>query len=147
MQNHSNHEKYGFIGIGVLSGVASLILVFALQYFKNMEPCSLCWIQRGEIALMVLGFLISMKWIRSGGAIALFCSIAGFATALLQLFEVLGRHPAFHTCQIIPGGAPSCAVEGAKVFLGLPLVMWAITAFAFWIAFSFGYLIFARRNY
>lgn len=120
---------------GVLSVCTALLVALWLQYHEHYEPCSLCWVQRGEMALLLAGFILYFWFRRIGVGLALLAAIAGLVTGAMQLSEVQGAAPpaVLGLCTIGVSGMPSCAVAGAHRFLGLRLVDWSLMSFAFWL--------------
>ena len=118
--------------LGAVSSCAALLIALWWQYHDGLQPCSLCWVQRGEVLAILAGFALYGWHRRAGGGLALLAALAGLATALLQLGEVHGAAPALGVCTITASGVPSCAVAGAHRILGVRLVDWSLAGFVFW---------------
>lgn len=114
-----------------------MLSAFWWQYHDGLRPCSLCWVQRGEVLLLLAGFALYRRVPRFGSGLALGAALAGVATALLQLSEVHGTPPVgLSVCAITASGAPSCALAGSHRIFGVTLVEWSLAGFAFWSALA-----------
>lgn len=119
--------------VGAASACAALLVALWWQYYDGLQPCSLCWVQRGEVLLILAGFALYGWYRRAGAAVALAAAVAGIVTALLQLGEVHGTAPALGVCALTASGVPSCAVAGAHRILGIRLVDWSLGGFVLWL--------------
>lgn len=123
--------------IGVLSAFGILLGAFGLQFIGHLHPCSLCWVQRGAMLALGIGFLFSFKRIRLGFGLAFIFGLSGLVAALFQLKEVLGSPPAISgMCTLQTNGSFSCAVAGSSRFVHIPMVDWGLGFFSFWILLS-----------
>ncbi len=130
---------------GMATPVIALAVALWWQYHDGLQPCSLCWIQRAEAAIVLVGFGAFQRW-RAGAGLALLGAVSGTVTALMQLAEVQGTAPGlFNVCAITTSGVPSCAVAGAHPFLGMRLVDWSLSAFVFWFLLALS-AIYLSRN-
>ena len=133
--------------LGVVTTLAALAAALWWQYHDGLEPCSLCWVQRGEVVLLLIGFALHWRWQRLGSGLALLAAVAGLVTALLQLDEVQnGAAAALNVCTITASGLPSCAVAGAHRILGIRLVDWSLAGFVFWLLLALAALPWRARG-
>lgn len=135
-------------------------LIFAaliLQYFKHLNPCPLCIMQR--IAFIVLAFLFlvftilpqRLYLLRLQGALIFLSSAAGLGVAIRQLYlqhlpageapacgpgldYLLQTFPLHQVFTMVLQGSGECAVVDWR-FLGLSMAAWSavwLAVFAVW---------------
>ncbi len=130
----------------------SLIGAFYLEYFENMEPCVLCWVQRVMFALIGLFCLIACIHNPQGigrriyAFLSLIFSVLGIVAAGRQIW--LSFHPGvscisssiqeiFSKNTILKAilksfeGTPECGLAANDKFFGLALPYWGIILFSF----------------
>ena len=138
-----------------------------LQYYQYMEPCPLCFLQRGMIIAMGLIFLVAAlhKPARKGAALyataATLPALAGLGLALrhlwiqsLPLDQVpecgtgisywLDTMPLGEVLLKAIKGTGECAV--VDKFLGVPLSVWTLLFFIGMIVVSWVLVRFAKKN-
>lgn len=132
-------------------GSSSIVLAaFAYQAVTGLQPCHLCWIQRGLfMALAVISLIAWMchRWMNSfirlslAGLLAV-CALTGLGVAVRHLYIKLNPHtvscgmdvqtlldflPLFEALQEMLLGSADCAQSAP--FLGLPLPSWTFSGY------------------
>jgi len=149
----------GAYGMGILVCLSLMGVALIFQYVLGLEPCPLCTIQR--IQVVVLGVLFLVAWLQQPALLGV--RIYGVLTVLLASFgmAVAGRHvwlqnlpegqvpecgpgleyllsvfPLREAMELIFMGSGECH-EVAFRFLGLTIPGWTLVAFAFIAMFGF----------
>lgn len=129
----------------------SITGAFYLQYFQNMNPCVLCWVQRAMFALTGLFCLIGCIHNPLGigrriyAFLALVFSVLGIVAAGRQIWlsfhpgyscvsstikDIFTKNPLFRAIFKSFQGTPECGLLTDK-FFGIELPYWGIILFSF----------------
>lgn len=129
-----------FAAILDLAGLLALALVFGLQLFLGWQPCPLCWVERGALAMTVLPLVLTgvLDPPESSTAscfplelrIHRWRSVFWFAGLLAAAYQFLEFHHAVIPPTLCTSAAVSCATAASRLLLGVPIVLWALVFFA-----------------
>ncbi len=137
------------VGILALTGLLIGLVVAALEYWGGLEPCALCWTQRGILALFTLVAMIgwiawpTSRWGRRTllGALLISC-LLGVIAASRHLYVMMvpeatscgasieymiGIFPWQEVMRALLLGSASCSE--VSWMLGLPIPGWSLIAF------------------
>lgn len=135
-------SRHGLL-IAMLASLAILAFAFFLEYVMGMEPCPLCWLQRGVFMALagvaVLGMLLSKVHAARWPLVALFSAVALVGIGIAMRHIYIKMNPEAASCgmdvetllafmplgqaimQMLQGSA-DCAT--AADVLGIPLPVW-----------------------
>lgn len=144
MRDYIRQNSFPLTGLAVI--VLAVVMLFYIQYYLHIQPCSMCIYQRYALLGAFVGLLLALRLKYTGALLALFTSGYGLYTAIMQS-QLPVDHP--QVCAdvappttLVWGGAVntftqkvftgygSCAIAGHKILMGIPLMYWSIALFS-----------------
>lgn len=121
-------------------GLLALALVFGLPFFLGWQPCPLCWVERGALAMTVLPLVLTGVLDPPGYSTANYFPqklhirwwrpVFWFAGLLATAWQFLEFHHAVIPPALCTSAAVSCATAASRLLWGVPIVLWALVLFA-----------------
>lgn len=105
-------------------GLLGFAFVFYLQFVKGIEPCALCYMERGGLFLALFGLLLPRFW--KFGSTTIFWFIA----ESLAVWQMLEWKHSVKPLAICSGNHLSCGAAGGHLIFGIPLIILAVIYFA-----------------